>query len=40
MGQINFQYLKIEIIEKINDFLGYKFVKDIQFTRLRKKKNR
>lgn len=34
----NFQYLKIEIIEKINDFLGYKFVKDIQFTRLRKKK--
>lgn len=35
----NFQYLKMEIIEKINEFLGYKFVKDIQFTRLKKKKN-
>lgn len=35
----NFQYLKMEIIEKINEFLGCKFVKDIQFTRLKKKKN-
>ena len=34
----NFQYLKLEIIEKINDFLGKKFVKDIQFTRTNYKK--
>lgn len=33
----NFQYLKLDITEKINDFLGYRIIKDIQFTRFRKK---
>lgn len=33
----NFQYLKLDILEKTNDFLGYKIIKDIQFTRFRKK---
>lgn len=33
----NFQYLKLDVLEKINEFLGYKIIKDIQFTRFRKK---
>ena len=35
----NFQYLKLEIIGKINDFLQGELVKDIQFTRYRQKNN-
>lgn len=35
----NFQYLKLEIIDKLNEFLGYELIKDIQFTRI-KNKNR
>lgn len=34
----SFQYLKMEIIDKINDFLEYKLIKDIQFTRFKKQK--
>lgn len=33
----NFQYLKLDVIEKINEFLQYKLIKDIQFTRFKKK---
>ena len=34
----SFQYLKLDIIKKINKFLGYKLIKDIQFTRFNKKR--
>ena len=34
----SFQYLKMEIIDKINDFLEFKLIKDIQFTRFKKQK--
>ena len=33
----NFQYLKLEVIEKLNTFLGFDLIKDIQFTRVRNK---
>ncbi len=33
----NFQYLKLDIIDKINEEAGYKIIKDIQFTRFKKK---
>lgn len=32
----SFQYLKLDIIKKINKFLGYKLINDIQFTRFNK----
>lgn len=35
----NFQYLKLEIIDKLNEFLGHKIIKNIQFTRLKNKQN-
>lgn len=34
----NFQYLKLDIIKKINEYLGYKLIKDIQFTRFNNSK--
>ena len=32
----SFQYLKLDIIKKINKFLGYKLIEDVQFTRFNK----
>lgn len=33
----NFQYLKMDVLKKINEYAGTTLVKDIQFTRFRKK---
>ena len=33
----NFQYLKMDVLKKINEYAGKALVKDIQFTRFRKK---
>ena len=36
----SFQYLKLDTIKKINEYLGYKLIKDIQFTRFNKVKRK